>query len=147
MAIVKWDPLSEMRALQEQMARLLERSQERIGDEPIEGGLWQPPTDIYEDEAEVILKMEVPEVDLDDIDVQIEAFSLVICGVRKLEREEKQQNYQRIERSYGPFRRVFSLPAAVDPESTRASCDKGVLKIVLPKKTSDHPRHIEIEVE
>lgn len=147
MGMVKWDPLSELRAMQEQMARLLERSQGRTGDEPLEGGLWHPPADIYEDDAEVILKMEVPEVDLDDIDVQIEDFSLVIRGVRRLEREEKQQYYQRIERSYGPFKRVFSLPAAVDPERIRASCDKGVLKIMLPKKTSARPRHIEIEVE
>ncbi len=147
MAIVKWDPLSELRIMQEQMARLLERSQQRIGEEPLEGGLWQPPTDIYEDEAEVILKMEVPEVDLDDIDVQIEGFSLVIRGVRRLEREEEQQYYQRIERRYGPFSRVFSLPAAVDPERIRASCDNGVLKIVLPKKSPDQPRHIEIEAE
>jgi len=77
--------------------------------------------------------MEVPEVEQEDIDVQIEDHTLIIQGVRHLEKEDKKQNYQRIERSYGNFRRVFSLPAAVDAERTRARCDKGVLKVVLPK--------------
>ncbi|OHB25527.1 MAG: molecular chaperone [Desulfuromonadaceae bacterium GWC2_58_13] len=147
MAIVKWDPWPELRAMQDQMTRLLEMSQDRVAGEPFEQGLWQPPVDIYEDDREVVVKMEIPEVEQEDIDVQIEDYTLIIQGERRLEKEENKQNYQRIERGYGSFRRVFSLPTAVDAEHTRARCDKGVLKIVLPKKNQGKPRQIEITIE
>ena len=147
MAIVKWDPQRELRMMQEQMNRLFESSRERSFGEPFEEGLWQPPVDIYEDDREVVVKMELPEVDMEDIEVQIEDHTLVIRGERKLECEEKKQNYHRIERSYGLFRRTFALPATVDQEATRATCDRGVLKVVLPKKKPSTPRQIEVKVE
>lgn len=147
MAIVKWDPLRELRMMQDQMNRLFDLSRERGLGDPLEEGFWQPPVDIYEDEHEVVVKMELPEVDQQDIEVQIEDNSLVIRGERKLEREEKRQNYHRIERSYGPFRRTFTLPADVDQEQTRANCDRGVLKVVMPKKDAPRPRQIEVQVE
>jgi HSP20 family protein len=147
MTIVKWDPWPELRAMQEQMTRLLDMSKDRVAGEPFEQGLWQPPVDIYEDEDELVVKMEVPEVEQEDIDVQIEDHTLIIQGVRRLEREEKKPNYQRIERSYGNFRRVFSLPSSVDSERTSARCEKGVLKIVLPKKEQGKPRLIEVTIE
>lgn len=144
MAIIPWNPWPELRAMQEQMTRLLEQSRERARAEPLEQGLWEPPVDIYEDENEVVVKVEIPEIDQEDIDVQIEEHSLIIQGVRRLERSENRQNYQRIERNYGNFRRVFSLSAAVAVERTSARCEKGVLKIVLPKKEQGKPRQIEI---
>lgn len=147
MAIVKWDPLRELQAMQEQMNRLFELSRERTDGEPLEQGMWQPPVDIYEDDREVVVKMEVPEVEQKDVQVQIEENTLIIQGERKLEREEKKHNYHRIERSYGSFRRIFSLPSSVDQEGVSANCDKGVLKIVMPKKTEDKPRHIDVEVK
>lgn len=147
MAIVKWDPLRELLAMQEQMNRLFDLSRERTSGEPLEQGVWQPPVDIYEDDREVVVKMEVPEVEQKDIQVQIEENTLIIQGERTLEREEKKHNYHRIERSYGSFRRIFSLPASVDQDQVAANCDKGVLKIVLPKKTEAKPRHIEVEVK
>lgn len=146
MTIVKWDPWPELRAMQDQMDRLLEKSKDRAAGEPLEQGSWQPSVDIYEDDHEVVVKMEVPEVEQDDIDVQIEEHTLVIQGVRRLEKEEKKENYQRIERSYGNFRRVFALPAAVDADRISARCDKGVLKVVLPKKNQGKPRQIEIMI-
>lgn len=146
MAIVKWDPLRELRAMQEQMNRLFEMSHDRTFGEPFEQGLWQPPVDIYEDDREVVVKMEVPEVEQKDIDVHIEEGILIIQGERKLEREEKKQNYHRIERSYGTFRRTFSLPASVDQGEVSATCEKGVLKVVLPKRAVSQPKHIEVEI-
>jgi HSP20 family protein len=144
MAIVKWDPWPELRAMQERMHRLLEISKPGAGDELFEQGVWQPLVDIYEDDHEVVVKVEVPDVDQEDIDVQIEDHTLIVQGVRHLERKEQQQNYQRIEGHYGKFRRVFSLPAAVDADRTSARCDKGVLRITLPKKNQLKPRQIEI---
>ncbi len=147
MAIVKWDPMHELRMMQERMNRLFDLSRDRTFGEPLEQGVWQPPVDIYEDEHEVVVKMELPEVKQEAIDVQIEDHTLIITGERKLECEEKKQNYHRIERSYGPFRRTFSLPATVDEDKTRASCDHGVLKVVMPKKSGGRPKQISVEIK
>jgi HSP20 family protein len=146
MAMVRWDPLRELRVMQEQMNRLFELSRDRTFAEPFEPGAWQPPVDVYEDDDEVVVKMELPEVEQADVEVRIEEQTLVIEGERKLEREEQRQNYHRIERGYGPFRRSFSLPATVDQERVSASCERGVLRVVLPKKAAAAPRQIEVEV-
>jgi HSP20 family protein len=146
MAMVKWDPLRELRVMQDQMSRLLDSSR-NLGGEPLEEGLWQPPVDIYEDDQEVVVKMEVPEVDQKDIQVQIEDNILIIHGERKLEREEKKHNYHRIECFYGNFRRTFALPASVDQDKVVANCDKGMLKIVLPKRAESKPRQIDVEIK
>lgn len=147
MAMVKRDPLGELRTMQEEMNRLFNLSRARLCNEPLEDGLWQPPTDIYEDQDEIVVKMELPEVDQEDIDVSLDEDRLVIQGERKLEGEERRQNYFRIERAYGPFRRAFALPAEVDRDRIAASCERGVLKIVLPKKESGEARRIERNAE
>jgi HSP20 family protein len=148
MAIVKWDPMRELQLMQEQMNRLFEMSRERsLGEPLLEEGIWQPPVDIYEDDQEVVVKMEVPEVEQKDVDVQIEDALLIIQGERKLEREEKKHNYHRIERCYGHFRRTFTLPATVDQARVSATCNKGVLKVVLPKKSPRSSKQIEVEVK
>lgn len=146
MAMVKWDPMQELRVMQDRMNRLLESSR-NLGGELLEEGLWQPPADIYEDDREVVVKMEVPEVDRKDIHVQIEENILVIQGERKLEREEKKHNYHRIECFYGPFRRTFALPTSVDQDKVVANCDKGMLKVLLPKKAEARPRSIKVEMK
>ena len=145
MGMVKWDPLQELNAMQERMNRLFELSRGRVYGAPLAAGGWQPAVDIYEDAAEVVVKMELPEVDQKDIDVRIEEQTLIIEGERRLEREEARHNYLRIERSYGPFHRTFSLPASVDQDQVHASCEMGVLKIVLPKKPSAKARQVEVE--
>ena len=147
MTISKWDPMRELRAMQEQMNRLLEMSRDRSLDEPFEEGQWQPPADIFEDEREVVIKLEIPGLDQKDIEVQIEDNTLVISGERTLENADQRQNYHRVERHYGPFRRTFALPATVDQERTRASCEKGILRVVLPKQSTPEPRQIEVKVE
>ncbi len=147
MVMSRWSPWPELRAMQERMDRLLEMGRERSAGEPFtqEGG-WQPAADIYEDEREVVIKLDLSEVEQEDIDVRIEEGALIVQGVRHLEREGRQASYQRIEREHGPFRRVFTLPASVDPDRAGAHCDRGVLKIVLPKKPDAQPRQIEISV-
>lgn len=144
MVMTRWSPWPELRSMQERMERLLEMSRERNAGEPFEQGLWQPAADVYEDEREVVIKLDLPEVDQEDIDVRIEGGTLIVQGLRRLEQEERQARYQRIEREHGPFKRVFSLPASVDPDRTVVRCDRGVLKIVLPKTPDTQPRQIEI---
>ncbi len=147
MTIAKWNPWPELRAMQEQMNKLLEMSREMTGREVSEESSWQPLADIYEDEREVVLKLEVPEVDQEDIDVRVEDKTLIVQGTRRLEWADERQKYQRIERNYGTFKRVFNLPESVDTELARASCERGVLKIVLPKRDRRIPRQIEINVK
>src|SRR6202044_1673930 len=93
-----------------------------------------PPVDVYEDEHNVTLKIEVPGINEKDIDVRIENNTLTVHGERKYEAEEKEENYRRIERQYGSFTRSFTLPSTMDTNSVSADYDKGVLKIKLAKK-------------
>jgi HSP20 family protein len=147
MAVVKHDPLMELRIMQEEMNRLFNSSRARIGGEGFETGIWEPVADIYEDDREVVVKMELPEVAREDIDIHIEENVLIIQGERKLEREEKKHNYHRIERCYGPFRRTFSLPGGLSREDVRVCCEQGVLKVMLPKKGVSTSRALEVGEE
>ena len=102
--------------------------------------------DVYEDEHNITLKIEVPGIDEKDIDVRIENNILTVHGERKFEKEEKEENYRRIERQYGSFTRTFTLPTTVDTESVSANYEKGVLKIQLAKKAEAKPKQIKVNV-
>ena len=99
-----------------------------------------------EDEHNITLKLEVPGIDEKDIDVRIENTTLTVHGERKIEKEEKEENYRRVERQYGSFTRTFTLPSTVDPEKIQANYDKGVLKIQLAKKAEAKPKQIKVSV-
>jgi HSP20 family protein len=107
---------------------------------------FAPPVDVYEDERNVVLKIEVPGIDEKDIDVRVENNVLTVHGERKLEKEEKEENFRRVERQYGSFTRTFTLPSTVDAENVQADYDKGILKIVLPKKAEAKPKQIKVNV-
>jgi HSP20 family protein len=94
---------------------------------------WQPAVDIFEDEKEIVIKADLPDVKEQDIDVHVEDGQLTLKGERKFEHEEKKENYHRVERRYGSFQRTFGLPENVDAEKIAAKYDKGVLKVTLPK--------------
>ena len=97
-------------------------------DESLTTSSFAPAVDVYEDEHQVTLKIEVPGIDEKDIDVQVENNTLTVHGERKIEKEEKEENYRRVERQYGTFTRTFNLPQTVDTENVSATYDKGVLK-------------------
>jgi HSP20 family protein len=103
-----------------------------------------PAVDVYEDAQKVVLKLEVPGIEEKDLDVRVENNTLTVKGERKLEKEEKEENFHRIERSYGSFFRAFTLPSTVDTESVQASYNAGVLKLELAKKAEAQPRQIKI---
>ncbi|MDA8428558.1 MAG: Hsp20/alpha crystallin family protein [Geobacteraceae bacterium] len=148
MALVKYNPLRELRSMQEQMNKLLNVSWNHdISGEDMKDGIWQPPVDIYETVDSIVIKAELPDVDQKDIEVRIEENTLTLRGERRHEDEVKKENYHRIERYFGTFQRSFSLPATVDQEKVVAACDKGVLTITLPKKEETKPKQINIEVK
>ena len=107
---------------------------------------FAPPVDIYEDEHTIVLKMEVPGIDEKDIDVQIENNTLVVHGERKMEKEEKEENFRRVERHYGSFTRSFTLPNSIDTAQVSAHHDKGVLKITLAKRAEAKPKQIKVSI-
>jgi HSP20 family protein len=114
-------------------------------DESLTTTAFAPPVDVYEDEHNIMLKVEVPGIDEKDIDVRIDN-TLTVHGERKFEKEEKEENFRRVERQYGSFTRTFSLPNTVNQESVQADYDKGVLKIKLAKKAEAKPKQIKVNV-
>ena len=105
-----------------------------------------PAVDVYEDEQNLTLSLEVPGLDEKDIDIRVENNTLTVHGERKFEKDEKEENYRRVERQYGSFTRNFTLPPTVDAENVQADYDKGVLKIRLAKKAEAKPKQIKVNV-
>lgn len=145
--ITRWDPFREFSTLQDRMNRLFRESYGPEGrEETLNNTSFAPPVDVYEDEHSVNLKIEVPGIDEKDVDVRIENNVLTVHGERKFEKEEKQENFRRVERQYGSFTRTFTLPTTVDAEKVSANYDKGILKIALPKKAEAKPKQIKVNV-
>jgi HSP20 family protein len=147
MAIVKYNPFRELRTMQDQMNRMLDMAWNSEFGEDLKDGVWQPPVDIYEDENSVVIKAEIPDVDQKDIEVKIEDNTLTLRGERKHSTEIRKESYYRVERFFGQFQRSFSLPHSIDQDNVEATCDKGVLTIVLPKRLEVNPKQINIEVK
>ena len=148
--LTSWESLREFSALQERMNRMNRLFRESNSPEGPEEALTTttlaPPVDIYEDVHNIVLKIEVPGIDESDIDVRIQNNTLTVHGERKIEKDEKEENFRRVERQYGSFTRSFTLPSSVDPGQVSARCDKGVLKINLAKKAEAKPTLIKVNV-
>ena len=145
--LARWDPFRITAPLQDRMNRLLRESFTPEGpEEALTTTGFAPPVDVYEDEHNFTLKIEVPGVEEKDIDVRIENNTLIVHGERKFEKEEKEENYRRVERQYGSFTRSFTLPNSVDPGQVSAHYDKGVLKVNLAKKAEAKPKQIKVTV-
>ena len=145
--LTRWDPYREFSTLQDRMNRLFNASFNSEGrDECLTTSSFAPAVDVYEDEHDITLKIEVPGIDEKDIDVRIENNTLTVHGERKIEKEEKEENYRRIERQYGSFTRTFTLPNTVDSDSVSATYEKGVLKVKLAKKAEAKPKQIKVNV-
>lgn len=145
--LTRFDPFREYSTLQDRMNYLLRQAYSPEGpEEPLTTTSFAPPVDVYEDEHNITLKIEVPGIDEKDIDVRIENNTLTVYGERKFEEEEKEENFRRVERHYGSFTRSFTLLDSVDPEQISAHYDKGVLKINLAKKSEAKPKRIKVNV-
>jgi HSP20 family protein len=134
--------------LQDRVNRILRESfSPESPEEALTTSNFAPPVDVYEDEHNITLKIEVPGIDENDINVSIENNTLTVHGERRFEKDEKEENFHRVERMYGSFTRSFSLPNTVDPEQVSAHYEKGVLKIRLAKKAEAKPKLIKVNVE
>jgi HSP20 family protein len=139
-------PFRELSALQNRMNRLFEEQYGGGREESLTTGAFVPPVDIYEDEHGIHLKLEVPGIDEKDLDVKVENNILTVSGERKFEKEEKEENFHRVERRYGNFSRSFSLPNTISTDGIEASYENGVLKIRLAKRAEAKPKQIKVNI-
>ena len=146
--LTKWEPIPEIVSLQDEMNRLfLDFFGRTPGRRMMSDGLWAPIMDIEETKDDIIVKAEIPGMTKDDVKIQVTGDMLTISGERKREEESKDKTYHRIERSYGQFQRMITLPSEVQSAKAKASYENGVLTIRLPKSEEVKPKEISIEVK
>jgi HSP20 family protein len=140
-----WEPSRRGTSLQEQINRVFGDVLERAGEE---SNLtpWAPAVDIFETEHELVVKADLPDVNPQDLDIRVENNILTIRGERKFEKNVNEDNYLRVERTYGPFSRSFSLANSVTSEAIKADYQDGVLTLSIPKREEAKPKQIKVNV-
>ncbi len=146
MAATRWDPFRELLTLQERLDKMYREIERTRKEEAFVSSAWTPPVDIFELGDTFVLKLEIPEVDKESIDIKISDNELTIKGERKLEPGIEPDNYHRMERGYGTFTRSFSLTKTIDSTKIKAAIKDGILRIELPKKEEVKPKQIKIEL-
>jgi HSP20 family protein len=149
--LIRWNPFREMEDIQRRMSSIWEgspfrRSSLTNGEENLSVPDWAPPVDVIEDEKEYLIKVELPEVQKDDVKVTVENGTLTITGDRKLEKEQKNRRFHRVERYYGRFERTFSIPDDAKADGVKADFKDGVLRVRLAKSEKALPKQIEVTV-
>ncbi len=146
MSIIRWEPFDEMMSMRESMDRLFEDffSRRPRGAAPL---VWQPAVEIFETEAEVVVKAELPGIDPKNVGVTVTAEGLTIKGEAKVEHEDKGRNYYRRELRYGAFQRTIPLPTEVKSDETKATFRHGILEVKVPKAERVRPKTVKVEVD
>jgi HSP20 family protein len=148
MALVRWEPVRELTSLQNEMNRLFSTF---FDSPPGNGGQtalrrWIPAMDLVETDDHFVLSADLPGLDENDINIEVEDNVLTVSGERKAETEHRKEGYYRVERSFGQFSRSLTLPEGIDPDGVTASFDKGVLEVRIPKPEERKPRKVSIGV-
>lgn len=143
MSLVRWDPFRDLLTMQDRMNRLFSDAFSRTAGEEATGA-WLPAVDIYEQGDNLVLQAEVPGVGRDDLDVRVEGNVLTLSGERKQQKEIKDEQFHRLERSYGKFVRSFTLPVGIDTDRIKAEFRDGLLTLTLPKAEEAKPKRIKV---
>ena len=143
--IARFEPFRGFSTLQDQVNRIFNETVRNQGNES-DLTTWAPAVDIYETPNELVVKADLPDVNEKDIDIRVENNLLTVRGERKFERAVSEENYLRVERTYGTFSRSFSLPNTVNPEAIQAGYKNGVLTVNLPKREESKPRQVKVTV-
>jgi HSP20 family protein len=145
---MRWDPYRELATVQDRLSRLVSDAYGRAlpDDDVMARGAWMPAVDIFQNKQEIVLKAELPGLDRENIDLRVENKTLTLRGERKQQNEIKEEQYHRIERSYGSFSRSFTLPETIDTEKLRAEYKDGVLTVTMPIKEEAKPKQIQVQV-
>ena len=149
MTITRWETYRDVVALQNRMNSLFQDFSRYNGNgdtEQTTAAGFVPPVDIYEDEHKLVLKLEIPGIRQEDLDVRMENNTLSVRGQRSFETEGKEENFHRVERRYGSFYRAFTVPSTIDSESIKADYDAGVLRLELQKRPETKPKQIKVSV-
>ena len=151
-ALTRWNPFREMEDMQRRMSSLFDwnslRHHAPSGEqESIMVPEWSPLVDIAEDDKEYLIKVELPEVQKEDVKITVENGTLTISGERKSEKEEKGRKFHRVERYYGRFERSFGIPDDADPDAVKAEYKDGLLRVRLGKGEKARPKQIEVKVD
>ncbi len=146
MAITRFETYRDLLALQNRMNGLFQDFSRNGENELVTAAGFVPPVDIYEDEHKLVLKIEIPGMRQEDLDVHMENNTLTVKGERSFQSEGKEENFHRVERRYGSFYRAFTVPSTIDSNSVKAEYDAGVLRLELQKKPESKPRQIKVNV-
>lgn len=146
MSITRWDAFRNMATLHDQVNRLFEGNLQGSRGDNSALTTWAPAVDIYEDENALVIKADLPDMNERDLDIRVENNTLIVKGERKFEQKVKEENYLRIERTYGSFSRSFSLPNTVNTEAIKAEYKNGVLTVELPKRAESKPKQVKVNV-
>ncbi len=149
MALIRWEPVRELNTIQSEMNRLFNTFFDTSA--PSNGGStplrrWIPAMDLVETQDDFVLRADLPGLSEEDVNIELEDNILTISGERKAEHEERKEGYYRVERSSGMFSRSLTLPEGVNPDAVRASFDRGVLEVRIPKPEERKPRKVAISV-
>lgn len=147
MALIRWEPARELQSVQSEINRLFNT----LFDAPAPAGgaqarRWIPAMDLVETEGDYVLRADLPGLTEKDVKIEFQDNVLTVSGERKSEHEERRDGFYRLERAFGSFSRSLTLPEGVDPQAVKASFDKGVLEIHIPKPEVRKPQKIEIAV-
>lgn len=142
--VTRWDPWRELNHIREVMNQAFGEVPVARGEEGMLAPAWMPPVDVYETPEAIVLKAELPGIQKEDVDIQVERNVLTLKGERKAEREVKEENYYRLERQTGTFYRSFSLPHSVQADRIEASMRDGVLEVRLPKAEEAKPKKVKV---
>jgi len=143
--LARWEPFRGATSLQDHVNRLFNDDFERRGEESSLTA-WAPAVDIYETEHELVVKADLPEIDPKDLDIRVENNILTIRGERKFEKKVNEDNYLRVERTYGSFARSFTLANTVNSDAIKADYQNGVLTLNIPKREEAKPKQIKVNV-
>lgn len=143
-SITRFEPFRGVSSLQDQINRLFGEAFDRSEGSSLTP--WAPAVDIYETEHELVVKADLPEVKPEELDIRVEKNILTIRGERKFEKKVDENNYLRVERSYGSFSRSFSLASTVNTEAIKADYKDGVLTLSIPKREEAKPKQIKVQV-
>ncbi len=154
MSLIRWNPARELASfpsdvfsVQREMNRMFDSFFRGADEQGLLNGSWLPAVDVAEDENEYVVNVELPGVNKDEVKITLEYNILTVRGEKKAEKETKDKNYHRMERSYGSFQRSFTLPTSVKNDKIDAEYRDGILSITLPKEEEAKPKQIEVKVK
>jgi HSP20 family protein len=148
MAIVRWQPYGAVASLQNSINKLFNDAFTRANvDEDFALSAWKPVVDIFDKDDAIVIHAELPGVKKEDVAIEVKDNVLTLRGERSESKEIKEDKYYRKERTFGSFHRAFSLPAAINPDTIKATFKDGILEIEIPKPEEQKPKQVKISIE